>query len=130
MQYVSWKQGDPLVGGKDEQAIKPKTWTNLKFGKNGEVINPDINAFAQIATYINVKDAGGARAVHVRFIRDPKKAADFTGEISFDLALGHKFSHTWFLMAKKGTPLAVQVYHEGSKNMLIGTREFKAAIGA
>jgi hypothetical protein len=130
MQYVSWKQGDPLVGGKDEQAIKPKTWTNLKFGKNGEVINPDINAFAQIATYINVKDAGGARSVSVRFIRDPKGKADFTGEVSFDLALGHKFSHTWFLMAKKGTPLAVQVYHEGSKNMMIGTREFKAAIGA
>ena len=130
MQYVSWKQGDPQVGGEDRQSIKPKTWTSLKFGKEGELIKPDINAFAQIATYINVKESGGAKAVHVRFIRDPKGKADFTGETSFDLSLGHKFSHTWFLMAKKGTPLAVQVYHEGSKPMVIGTREFKAAIGA
>jgi hypothetical protein len=130
MQYVSWKQGDPLVGGKDDQVIKPKVWTTLKFGKNGEVINPSLNAFAQLATYINVRNTGGAPAVHVRFIRDPKGSKDFTGETSFDLGLGHKFSHTWFLMAKKGTPLAVQVYHEGPKPMVIGTRELKAAIAA
>lgn len=130
MQYVSWKQGDPLVGGKDNQVIKPKTWTNLKFGKEGELIKPSINAFAQIATYINVKETGGARSISVRFIRDPKGKADFTGEISFDLTTGHKFSHTWFLMAKIGVPLAVQVYHEGASKMEIGTREFKAAIGA
>ena len=130
MQYVSWKQGDPLVGGADDQSVKPKTWVNLKFGTDGELIKPDINAFAQIATYINVKDAGGATVLNVRFIRDPKGAADFTGETAFDLAKGHKFSHTWFLMAKKGTPLAVQVYHDGKKPLVIGTREFKAAIGA
>lgn len=130
MQYVSWKQGDPALGAADEQPIKPKTWTNLKFGANGELIKPDINAFAQIATYINIKDDGGATDVQVRFIRDPKGAADFTGCTSFSLSAGHIFSHTWFLMAKKGTPLAVQVYHNGKKPMKIGTREFKAAIGA
>lgn len=129
MQYVSWKTGDPLVGGAAPQAIKPKTWTTLKFGKNGDVIKPVIDALGHFATYVNVKDAGGARSFSVRFIRDPKGKADFTGETSFDLTTGHKFSHTWFIQAKKGTPIAIQIYHEGSKNMVIGTREFKAAIG-
>jgi hypothetical protein len=129
MQYESWKSGDPLVGGEDPQKIAPKTWTTLKFGKNGEMVKPAIDALAHLATYINVKDAGGARYVQVRFIRDPKGKADFTGETAFDLTAGHKFSHTWFIKAKVGTPLAVQVYHEGSANMVIGTREFKAAIG-
>lgn len=128
MQYESWKQGDPTVKA-DPQVIKPKTWTNLKFGANGDVIKPVIDAVCHLGAYINVNDEGGAKTVQIRFIRDPKKAADFTGCTSFSLSSGHLFAHTWFLQAKKGVPLAVQVWHDGSKNMVIGTREFKAAIG-
>ena len=128
MQYESWKQGDPAIKA-DPQSIKPKTWTNLKFGSNGDLIKPVIDAVCHLGTYINISADGEAKTVQVRFIRDPKGKADFTGCNSYSLSAGHIFSHTWFLQAKKGTPLAVQVWHDGAKPMVIGTREFKAAIG-
>ena len=129
MQYVSWKQGDPLVGGADQQTIKPKTWTLLTFGKNGSVIKPTLDALAHLGMYMNIADTGGAKQVMARFIRDPKGAADFTGAITFDATAGHIFSHMWMIQAKKGVTLGVQVYHDGAKPMKIATRELKAAIG-
>jgi hypothetical protein len=128
MQYVSWKQGDPAIKA-DPQKIKPKTWTLLTFGKEGSIVMPVVDGLAHLGTYINVADNGGAKNVMVRFIRDPKKTADFTGCTSFDLASGHLFSHMWMILAKRGTGLAVQIYHDGTKPMTISTREFKVAIG-
>jgi hypothetical protein len=127
-QYVSWKEGDPAIKA-DPESIPAKTWTLLTFGANGTVINPTVNGLAHLGTYFNVNDAGGAKTVQVRFIRDPKGVADFTGSTSFSLAAGHIFSHTWFIIGKKGTPIGVQIWHDGTKPMVIGTREFKAAIG-
>ena len=128
MQYVSWKQGDALVGGKDPQKILAKKWTLLKFGKN-ILIKPTADGLGHWGTYINVEDAGNATQLSVRFIRDPKGKADFTGETFIDLTKGHKVSHTWFFLAKKGVPVGVQVSHNGTKPLVIATREFKAAIG-
>ena len=108
--------------------IKPNTWTLLKFDKN-VLIKPTADGLAHLGTYINVKDFAGAKHVMVRFIRDPKGAADYTGATSWSTADGHIFSHMWMIQAKKGTPLGVQVWHDGTKNMAIATREFKAAIG-
>ena len=128
MQYVSWKEGDPKIKV-SPQTIKPKTWTNLAFGKNGSLIKPVVNGLAHLGMYMNIADAGGAKTVMVRYIRDPKGVADFTGATSFSLSAGHIFSHMWMIQAKIGVPLAVQVYHDGTKPMKIATREFKAAIG-
>lgn len=129
MQYVSWKTGDKLVGGPDPQKILAKKWTLLKFGKNGSLIKPKVDGLGHWGTYINVADPGNATVLSVRFIRDPKGKADFTGETILDLAKGHKISHTWFFLAKKGMPVAVEVSHNGTKPLVIATREFKAAIG-
>ena len=128
-QYVSWKSGDPLVGGKDPQTIKPKTWTLLEFGKNGNVIIPTVDGLAHWGMYINVEDNADAKSIMVRYIRDPKKLKDFTGATSFSFAAGHIFSHMWMFLAKKGQAVGVQVYHDGSRDLIIGTREFKASIG-
>jgi len=128
-QYESWKSGDPLVGGTDPQKIKPKTWTLMEFGKNGTVITPVVDGIAYWGTYVNVQDNSDAKTIMVRFIRDPKKLADFTGAISYTFAAGHIFSHLWMFKAKKGQPVGVQVWHDGSKPIILGTREFKAAIG-
>jgi hypothetical protein len=127
MQYVSWKQGDPAIKA-DPQMIKPKTWTLLKFDKN-VLINPTADGLAHLGMYMNIKDFGNAKQVMVRFIRDPKGVADFTGATSWSPADGHIFSHMWMIQAKKGVPLGVEVYHDGTKAMAIATREFKAAIG-
>lgn len=127
MQYVSWKEGDPAIKA-DPQVINPKTWTLLHFGANGELINPTVNGLAHLGTYFNVSNTGGAKTIQVRYIRDPKGAADFTGSTSFSFTAGHIFSHMWAVIAKKGTPLGVQVWHDGPKPLTISTREFKAAI--
>ena len=128
MQYVSWTEGDPAIKV-NPQSIKPKTWTSMTFGKNGSLIKPSLDGLAHLGTYLNISDTGGAKTVMIRFIRDPKGAADYTGATSWSLSDGHIFSHMWMIQAKKGTPLAVQVWHDGTKTMKIATREFKAAIG-
>lgn len=127
MQYVSWKDDTT------PQVIKPKTWTLMSLtvdGKKNDVIKPTINALAQLAWYINVADKGDATKVLVRFSRDPKGANDFTGQTSIDLTTHDISSHVWFIKSKIGTPLGVMVYHNGTKPLTLGTREFKAAIGA
>lgn len=123
VEYVSWKAGDPLIKP-SPQAIKPKTWTTLIF-EEGSAIVPKHNGTANWAHYINVNDAGGAKNVKVRYLRDPKGIKDFTGQVTHDLTIDHIFSDTWFFNAKVGQPIALQVYHEGKKNMVITTREFK-----
>lgn len=128
-QYVSWKSGDPLVGGKDPQKIKPKTWTLMVFGTNGSLITPTADGIAYWGTYINVQDFADAKTFMVRFIRDPKKLADYTGATTWSFTAGRIFSHLWMFKAKKGQPVGVQVWHDGTKDIVLGTREFKAAIG-
>ena len=59
LEYVSWKQGDPAIKA-DPQTIKPKTWTNLKFGSNGDVIVPKNNGSALWSVYLNIDADGGA----------------------------------------------------------------------
>jgi hypothetical protein len=123
VEYVSWKAGDPAIKA-DPQAIKPKTWTTLKFGDNGTTIKPNFNGQAHWSAYVNIDSDGGASDIKLRFVRDPKGAADFTGIYSFDPAHEPQ-SHTWFFNAKKGQPVAVQIYHNGKSNLTVTTREFK-----
>lgn len=127
MQYVSWKQGDPAIKA-DPQKIKPKTWTLLTFGKNGSLIKPTADGLAHWGMYVNVSDNADAKSLMVRFTRDPKGIADFTGANSYSFAAGHIFSHMWMFLAKKGQPVGVEVYHDGTRDLVVGTREFKSAI--
>lgn len=122
MQYVSWKDD------KTPQVIPPKKWTLMVFNKLS-VINPVANGLGHFGVYINVSNPADAKRVSVRFSRDPKGLNDFTGQHSVDLTVDNIDSHTWFFQAKKGTPIGVMVYHNGTKPITIGTREFKAAIG-
>jgi len=127
MQYVSWKDDTTKL------TIPPKKWTLMTLtidGKKQDVIKPVVDALGQFAWYINVANDGGAKALHVRFSRDPKGVNDFTGQTTMDLINSHISSHVWFIKAKPGTPIGVMVYHDGPKPLVIGTREFKAAIGA
>jgi hypothetical protein len=122
-EYVSWKAGDPAIKA-DPQTIKPKTWTNLKFGSNGDVIVPKHDGQALWDAYVNIETAGGASQYKIRFIRDPKGIADFTGIASYGIAYEPQ-THVHFFNAKKGQPVAVQIWHDGKSNMVVSTREFK-----
>lgn len=120
--YVSWKDD------KTPQTIPAKKWTLLRFN-NLSLITPDANGLGNFGVYVNVKDAGNAKALMMRFSRDPNKLNDFTGQHAMDLTVDNIESHTWFFQAKKGVPIGVMVYHNGTKPLIIGTREFKASIG-
>ncbi len=98
-------------------------------GKKNTTISPTLNALAHLAWYVNVADLGGAKRLVIRFSRDPKGLNDFTGQRTVDLTSDNVASGTWFIKAKVGTPIGVMVYHDGTKPLVIGTREFKAAIG-
>jgi hypothetical protein len=122
LMYVSWKDD------KTQQAIPPKRWTLLKF--NGQsLITPTIDGLGQFAVYVNVKATGGSKRLLMRFSRDPLKLDDFTGQHVMDLTVDNIESHTWFFLAKKGVPIGVMVYHDGSSALTLATREFKASIG-
>lgn len=123
VEYVSWKQGDPAIKA-DPQVIKPKTWTTLTFGKNGSTIVPSHDGAAMWGAYVNIADTGKSSGFKIRFIRDPKGAADFTGISSYDSAYEPQ-THVHFFNAKKGQPVALQVYHDGKKDMIVACREFK-----
>jgi hypothetical protein len=126
IEYVSWKVGDPAIKAAP-QTIAPGKWTILNFGTVDAIV-PKHNGAAQWAFYVNVtpqKGLGIAKSLNLRFIRDPKGAADFTGQRPLDLTKGHIFSGTWFFNAKKGQPVAIQVYNTGKKTLVITTREFK-----
>jgi len=123
VEYVSWKQGDPAIKA-DPQVIKPKTWTSLTFGANGSTIKPAHDGQAMWCAYVNVDKDGGCSDWKIRFIRDPKGAADYTGIASFSPNQEPQ-THLHFFNAKKGQPVAVQVYHNGASNMVVTTREFK-----
>lgn len=127
MQYVSWKDDTTTL------TVPPKKWTLMTLtvdGKKLDVIKPAVDALAQLAWYINVDDKADAKSLSVRFSRDPKGLNDFTGQTSIDLTNNDISSHVWFIKAKVGVPIGVMVYHNGTKPVKIGTREFKAAIGA
>jgi hypothetical protein len=126
MQYVSWKDDQTVL------TVPPKKWTLMTLtvdGKKCDVIKPAIDALAMFAWYINVDDTGGAKSLQVRFSRDPRGLNDYTGQTAMDLTTDDISSHVWFIKAKVGTPIGVMLYHEGTKPLKIGTREFKAAIG-
>ena len=119
--YVSWKDDTT------PQVIPVKKWTLLKF--NGEsLITPTLNSMGNFGTYVNVKDTGGAKRLIMRFSRDPLGINDFTGQHALDLSISTIESHTWFFMAKKGQPIGVMVYQDGTKPLTLATREFKASI--
>lgn len=120
--YVSWKDDSTA------QSILPKKWTLVKFNKLS-LINPEKDGLGHFGVYLNVSADGGSKRIKVRFSRDPLKTNDFTGQTAFDLTVDKYYSHTWFFQAKKGTPIGVMVYHDGPSNLVLSTREFKAAIG-
>jgi hypothetical protein len=122
MQYVSWKDD------KTPQVIPAKKWTLVVCNKLS-LITPTADGLGHFGVYLNVKDTGGSKRILVRFSRDPKKLDDFTGQHAVDLTVDNIDSHTWFFQAKKGVPIGVMVYHDGPKPLILGTREFKAAIG-
>lgn len=124
VEYVSWKAGDPKIKPAP-QTIAPKTWTQLDFGAQDSIV-PKNNGTANWAFYVNVNEKGNASKLKIRFTRDiGTKDADFTGQRTLDLNVDHIFSDTWFFNAKKGQPVGIEVYHEGTGNMVITTREFK-----
>jgi hypothetical protein len=118
--YVAWKDD------KTPQVIPAKKWTLLKFDGQS-LVNPDADGLGHFGVYINVKDNGGSKRLLVRFSRNPLTLNDFTGQHAMDLTVDNIDSHTWFFQAKKGTPVGVMVYHDGSKSLTIGTREFKVS---
>ena len=124
VEYVSWKAGDPKIKAAP-QVIKPKAWTQLDFGAQDSIV-PKNSGIANWAFYINVNKDGGAKHLKIRFTRDiGTKEADFTGQRMLDLSLDNIHSGTWFFKANKGQPVGIEVYHEGTADMTITTREFK-----
>jgi hypothetical protein len=126
IEYVSIKVGDPAIKP-SPQVIPPGKWVTLDFGAV-DVIVPKHDGVAQWAYYVNftpVKGIGAPKSVKLRFCRDPKGAADFTGQRPLDLSVDHVFSGVWIFKAKKGQPVALQVYNTGKKPITITTREFK-----
>ena len=126
IEYVSWKVGDPLIK-KAPQVIKPGVWTTLHFDKLDAIV-PKHGGTAQWAYYLNItnsKGLGSAKTVDLRFTRNPRGKADFTGQRPLNLTTGHIFSGTWFFKAKAGQPVALQVRNNGKKNIIVTTREFK-----
>jgi hypothetical protein len=124
VEYVSWKAGDPKIKPAP-QKIKPKVWTQLDFGAQDSIV-PKNSGIANWAFYLNVATAGGAKDMKIRFTRDiGTKDADFTGQRMLDLALDNIHSGTWFFKANKGQPVGLEVYHAGTSDMTIITREFK-----
>jgi hypothetical protein len=124
IEYVSWKAGDPKIKP-SPQTIRPKVWTQLDFGAQDSIV-PKNTGHANWAFYINVKELGGAKEMKIRFTRDiGTKDADFTGQRMLDLALDNIHSGTWFFKARKGQPVGLEVFHEGTAAMTIITRELK-----
>jgi hypothetical protein len=124
-QYVSIKDDA------HDFSVRPKTWTLLRFTVDGKALTtltPTQDGVALWAWYINVDAKGGAKKLAVRFIRDPKGIADYTGEHGIDLTAHDKDSHLWMFKAKKGQPVGVQVWHDGTAPLVISTREFKLSI--
>lgn len=122
-EYVSWKTGDPAIKPKP-QTIQPKTWTTLSFDA-GDCIVPHGNGTAHWAFYANADVTGGAKVLKARFCRDPKGIKDFTGHWSTALGVDSILCGAWFFNAKKGQPVGVQVWHDGTKPLTITTRELK-----
>jgi hypothetical protein len=124
IEYVSRKAGDPKIKP-SPQTIRPKAWTQLDFGAQDSIV-PKNTGIANWAFYLNIKDLGGAKNMKIRFTRNIGTAtADFTGQRMLDLALDNIHSGTWFFKARKGQPVGLEVYHAGTKDMVIVTREFK-----
>jgi hypothetical protein len=124
VEYVSWKAGDPKIKAAP-QVIKPKTWTQLDFGAQDSIV-PKNTGIANWAFYVNVAKDGGAKNMKIRFTRNiGTKDADFTGQRMLDLALDNIHAGTWFFKAIKGQPVGLEVFHEGTAAMTIGTRMFK-----
>jgi hypothetical protein len=122
-EYISWKAGDPAIAA-SPQIIKPKTWTTVTFGKDSLIV-PKTNGTATWAYYLNVDVPADSKLLKVRFMRDPKGIADFTGLKGIDLTSYAIDSGTWIFNAKAGQPVALQVYASGTKNVTLSTREFK-----
>ncbi|CAB4194578.1 hypothetical protein UFOVP1264_33 [uncultured Caudovirales phage] len=124
-EYVSWKTGD--ASKPKPQIVKPNEWVTVQFNE-GAAIVPKNSGTANWAFYLNIKNASGlgaSKSVDVRFLRDPKGIADFTGQCNLDLTSGSIYSGTWFFNAKKGQPVALQIRNNGKKNITLSTREFK-----
>lgn len=125
-EYVSWKAGDPQIKAMP-QKIKPKTWTLLEF-QEGNVITPQSDGTAIWGFYVNVDDPAGAKTMKLRWIREPNGIQDFTGQRTLDLNLSNIHSDIWMFNAKKGQPVGIQVYHAGTGDMTIITRECKMRV--
>lgn len=122
IQYVSIKDDTT------KQSIAPKTWTLVRFTsdrKTIDVLNPVANGLAHFAWYLNVATPNGATILKARFSRDPKKLNDFTGQTFIDLECDTISSHTWFFKARKSQPVGLMVWHDGTKSLVLGTREIK-----
>lgn len=126
VEYTSWKTGDPTVK-LNPQVIIPKTWTLLKFDL-GSAITPQNSGNAIWGYYVNVTENGGAKTMKLRWLRDPSGSKDFTGQRTLDLSVSNIHSDLWMFNAKKGQPVGIQVYHAGTSNLIIGTRECKMLI--
>jgi hypothetical protein len=121
-QYVSIKDDS------HDFRVQPKVWTLLKFRVDGstlDTVTPLADGVALWAWYLNVDAKGGAKKLLARFIREPRGIKDYTGEEAIDLTAHDKGSHLWVFKARKGQPVGVQVWHDGTEPLVISTREFK-----
>lgn len=114
------------------QTIPPKKWTLLEVEGLTTITPTGNSAFGAIwAVYLNVvtPSLGGASKLNVRWVRDPKGAYDFTGEREVALNKGGTtlYSGTWLFHARKGQPVGIEIYQNGSKPLTIKTRESKMA---
>lgn len=101
-------------------------WTLVTF--NGQTtICPKADTWAIWEWYLNyARGTGGdVTKVSVRFVRDPKGIRDITGEHAWATRLVDKESHSWTFKAEVGVCVGILVKHNGDKNLVLQTRQFK-----
>jgi hypothetical protein len=125
-EYISWKAGDPKIKPAP-QNIKPKTWTLLNFDQ-GTAIKAKSSGTAIWGFYINVEQPGGAKSMKLRWLREPLGIKDFTGQRTLNLEDSNIHSDLWMFNAKAGQPVGIEVYHAGTSDLTIITRECKMFI--
>ena len=112
------------------QSLPSGKWTLLEV-EGLTTIVPKGNSVAGAiwAIYLNIDSPklGGATSLTFRWVRDPSTVHDFTGQQTIAINKGGKTIHSamWIFMAKKGQPVGVELYHNGSKPLTITTRETK-----
>jgi hypothetical protein len=111
------------------QSVPGGTWTLLEVEGQTLITPTGSSAFGAIwGVYLNIVSTDATK-LNLRWVRDPKGRYDFTGER--EIALTKKgttlYSDVWMFQAIKGQPVGIEMKHNGSKPIVIKTRESKLA---